>query len=66
MKLAKLSRYDGVEAKRALTFFYQLALSALSTSIVSGAMAERCNFRSFLMFSVLNVFTFALPAYWIW
>ena len=58
--------YDGAAAERALTFFYQLALSALSTSIVSGAMAERCNFRSFLIFSAFNVITYAFPAYWIW
>ena len=58
--------YDGAEAERALTFFYQLALSALCTSIVSGAMAERCNFRSFLIFSAFNVFTYAFPTYWIW
>ena len=57
---------DGDSAEKALTFFYQLSLSALSTSIVSGAMAERCNFRSFLIFAALNVFTFSLPAYWIW
>ena len=29
-------------------------------------MAERCNFKSFIMFACLNVLTYALPAYWIW
>ena len=57
---------DGESAERALTFFYQLALSALSTSIVSGAMAERCNFKSFIIFAFFNVFTYSLPAHWIW
>ena len=51
---------DNSEAERALLFFYQLSLSALSTSIVSGAVAERCNFRSFLAFSVINVLGIAL------
>ena len=46
---------DGVQAEKALMFFYQLSLSALSSSIVSGAMAERCNFKSFLVFAVFNV-----------
>ena len=33
---------DGVEAERALTFFYHMSLCALNTALVSGAMAERC------------------------
>ena len=51
------------EAERALLFFYQLSLSALSTSIVSGAVAERCNFRSFLAYSVINVLGIALDTF---
>ena len=47
-------------------FFYQLSLSALSSSIVSGAMAERCNFKSFLVFTIFNVIIYSLPACWIW
>ena len=26
----------------------------------------RCNFKSFIIFATLNVFTYSLPAYWIW
>ena len=29
-------------------------------------MAERCNFKSFILFACLNVLTYSLPAYWIW
>ncbi|XP_023323583.1 putative ammonium transporter 3 [Eurytemora carolleeae] len=57
---------DSASSERALFFFYQEGLSALSTSIVSGAMAERVNFRSFLVFSIFNTLVYALPAYWMW
>ena len=33
------------DAERAVTFFYHLALCALNTSLVSGAMAERFPFQ---------------------
>ena len=49
-----------------VTFLFQLSFATRATVIVSGAMAERCNFKSFILFACLNVLTYSLPAYWIW
>ncbi|XP_059088618.1 putative ammonium transporter 2 [Tigriopus californicus] len=49
-----------------LRFFFQLAYVSSATTIVSGAMAERCNFRAFMLFCVLNVFIYCFPAHWMW
>ena len=71
---------DMEDAERAVTFFYHLALCALNTSLVSGAMAERCpfqfsshsyhlfcrvNFKTFLVYSLFNVIIYAIPASWL-
>lgn len=47
-------------------FTFRLSLSAIATTIVSGAMAERITFKAYIMFSVLNTIIFSLPGYWIW
>ena len=44
------------DAERAVTFFYHLALCALNTSLVSGAMAERCPFHSSSLFNSYHLF----------
>ena len=49
-----------------LHFFYQMALSATATTICSGAMAERANFRATMLFTTVNTLIYALPAHWIW
>ena len=49
-----------------LHFFYQMALSSTATTICSGAMAERANFRATMIFVTVNVLIYALPAHWIW
>ena len=38
----------------------------MSTSISSGAIAERSNFKAGMLFSSFNILTFALPAHWMW
>ena len=43
-----------------------LGLCSLSTSISSGAMQERANFRAMILFSCFNIFCFAFPAHWMW
>lgn len=35
-------------------FLFQLSFSTTATTIVSGAMAERCNFKAYCLFSLLN------------
>ena len=38
-----------------LHFFYQLGLCSMSTSISSGAIAERSNFKAAMLFSSFNI-----------
>ena len=49
-----------------LHFFYHVAHVSTSTTIVSGAVAERSNFKSFMLFATFNVLIYAFPAHWIW
>ena len=45
-------KYSGVAF---LHFFYQLGLCSMSTSISSGAIAERSNFKAAMLFSSFNI-----------
>ena len=48
-------------------FFFQLVFAGTAATIVSGAVAERIKFSSFLVFSVLLVaFVYPLSGHWIW
>ena len=47
-------------------FFFQFTFSTTATTIVSGCLAERTNFKAYIIFSALNTFIYALPANWIW
>ncbi|XP_014472374.1 PREDICTED: putative ammonium transporter 3 isoform X2 [Dinoponera quadriceps] len=47
-------------------FLFQLSFATTSTTIVSGAMAERCNFKAYCIFSFLNTIVYCLPAGWVW
>ncbi|RLU23151.1 hypothetical protein DMN91_005429 [Ooceraea biroi] len=47
-------------------FLFQLSFATTSTTIVSGAMAERCNFKAYCLFSFLNTIVYCLPAGWVW
>lgn len=49
-----------------LSFFFHVAYVSSSTTIVSGALAERCSFNSFMLFCTTNVLIYSFPAYWIW
>ncbi|XP_014217379.2 putative ammonium transporter 3, partial [Copidosoma floridanum] len=48
------------------SFVFQLSFATTATTIVSGAMAERCNFRAYCLFSFLNTIVYCLPAGWVW
>lgn len=45
-------------------FLFQLSFSTTATTIVSGAMAERCNFKAYCIFSFLNTIVYCIPAGW--
>lgn len=49
-----------------LHFFYQLALASTCTTIPSGSMAERANFKAVVLFNSLSVFIYVFPAHWMW
>ncbi|XP_014274656.2 putative ammonium transporter 3 isoform X2 [Halyomorpha halys] len=47
-------------------FLFQLSFATTATTIVSGAMAERCNFKAYCLFSLLNTVVYCVPAGWVW
>ncbi len=48
-------------------FFFQLVFCATAATIVSGAVAERIKYHSFIIFSVLlGMFVYPVVGHWIW
>jgi Amt family ammonium transporter len=48
-------------------FFFQLVFAATSATIVSGAMAERTKFVSYLVYSaVISLIIYPISGHWIW
>lgn len=48
-------------------FFFQLVFAATSATIVSGAMAERTKFSSYLIYSaVISIIIYPVSGHWIW
>lgn len=48
-------------------FFFQLVFAATAATIVSGAVAERIKFHSFLIFSfILVAFMYPVSGHWVW
>ncbi|XP_055839159.1 putative ammonium transporter 2 isoform X1 [Episyrphus balteatus] len=47
-------------------FLFQLSFATTATTIVSGAMAERTNFKAYCLFSLLNTAVYCIPAGWVW
>ncbi|KAK3722042.1 hypothetical protein QZH41_020159 [Actinostola sp. cb2023] len=47
-------------------YFFQLSFATTSTTIVSGAMAERVNLKAYILFSFVNTLTYCFPAHWVW
>jgi len=51
----------------AAKFFFQLVFAGTAATIVSGAVAERIKYSSFLIFSfVLVAIVYVVPGHWIW
>ena len=48
-------------------FFFQLVFAATAATIVSGAMAERTKFKSYLIYSaVISLIIYPISGHWIW
>ncbi len=48
-------------------FLFQLVFAATAATIVSGAMAERTKFSSYLMYSIIiSAFIYPISGHWIW
>ncbi|KAG8228455.1 hypothetical protein J437_LFUL009106 [Ladona fulva] len=70
--LTVASNYEGEEVSAGkigpvyAAFLFQLSFATTATTIVSGAMAERCSFRAYCLFSLLNTVVYCVPAGWAW
>ncbi|XP_058455520.1 putative ammonium transporter 2 isoform X1 [Malaya genurostris] len=49
-----------------VVYLFQMTFSASATTIVGGAVAERCNFKAYCLFSFLNTIVYCIPAGWVW
>lgn len=67
---ADLSFYDGTLTSNVPfwgKFFFQLVFCGTAATIVSGAVAERVKYISFIIFSfVLTLFIYPIVGHWIW
>ncbi|XP_050312668.1 putative ammonium transporter 2 isoform X1 [Anthonomus grandis grandis] len=57
---------DPLKGEIFTAFIFQLSFATTATTIVSGAMAERCNFKAYCLFSFLNTMIYCIPAGWLW
>ncbi|XP_054713517.1 putative ammonium transporter 3 [Uloborus diversus] len=47
-------------------FVFELAYATTATTLISGAMAERCKFTSYCLVTVMIIFVYSIPAGWMW
>ncbi len=59
--------YPGLTLSTPVFFLFQTAFAGTAATIVSGAVAERIKFSSFLVFSVLlTAICYPITAHWVW
>lgn len=57
---------DPLSAQIFTLYFFQMAFATTSTTLVSGAVAERFRFTSYIIFSFMSTFVYAVGAGWVW
>jgi len=64
---ASFSSLDWTVVPMAAKFFFQLVFAGTAATIVSGAVAERIKFSSFIVFSaIMTAFLYPIAGHWIW
>ncbi|HEX2936089.1 MAG TPA: ammonium transporter [Bacteroidales bacterium] len=64
---SKVDHGAGVGLPNLAFFFFQLVFAATAATIVSGAMAERTKFKSYLIYSaVISLIIYPISGHWIW
>ncbi|XP_055598087.1 putative ammonium transporter 2 isoform X1 [Uranotaenia lowii] len=58
--------HDPLMGQILAVYLFQMTFSASATTIVGGAVAERCNFKAYCLFSFLNTIVYCIPAGWVW
>lgn len=56
---------DPMMGQKLAAFFFQLSFATTATTIVSGALAERCNLKAYCLYSFLNTMVYSIPAGWV-